>query len=1412
MEKKYYLGLDIGTNSCGYAVTDESYNILKVKGKKAWGVRLFPQAKTAEERRLMRGNRRRLARRKWKISWLQEIFAPEIIKIDPHFLSRLKYSNLWEEDKKKMNVHLQSKDALFTTMHGEPFTDKDFYKLYPTVYHLRKELLHTPTKDIRFLYLALHNIIKRRGHFLYEGEYGNNGDLISAVNEVLKKCDEVFNQDIPMVSFTTLTKEDEGKLLEIIMKTKSVKEKKKQFIELLQAGSKQSQKIVEVMLDGKGDIKNIFVEKESLKFDFANEEYDTATLPLLESALTDEEMSVLDAIKNVYNIIKLKEILGDSTYICESMVNAYNVHKQQLAMFKKFIKTYYPKDYFSMFRSPYETSTNYAMYINLTSVKGNKQVVGTNKNGKIPDKIDRSRESFYKTIKMVLSQEPTLQKGSPEQYTSLKQDILQSIENQTFLLKQRSRENAVLPNKLYVGEIKQILETNAKEYTFLYNKDASGFTNAEKIIQILEFRIPYFVGPVGASANQENVFAWCKKQSNQPIKPWNIQSIINFDEAENEFIQRMTNTCTYLPNENVLPKKSVLYSKFMVLNELNNLKIDGNSITVALKQQIFIHLFQHYKKVTVKMIKDFLVAQGCYTKEEMKSISITGIDKEFVNNYASYVSFVNILGESFVQAHIPEIEKIILYHTVISDKKRLEKRLQTEFSNILTVEQIKQIKALSFTGWGRLSRKFLQGIQFVNQETGEVTTIIEQMWNTNQNLMQILHNGTYTLGQQLQTKAEKTIQNIGYEDVDNLYCSPAVKRGVWQTLKMVKEIANLMGGLPERVFVEVTRHDDDKGEKGRKLSRKENLLKMYQSKEFQETLQKFQFDVDAITQGLQNQENNALRSEKLYLYYLQLGKCAYSGESIDIEKINNEQYYDIDHIIPQSIIKNDSLENKVLVKSVYNKNKGDVYPISQKYPQWVATQKSFWEMLVHLKLMSSEKYAKLVRNEALTDAEIGGFINRQLVETNQTAQAVIDILKGVMGDAQKVIHAKAKFVSDFRNQQNIVKCREVNNLHHAKDAYLNIVVGNVLYHRFTADPRNFYKTENNNNTLTKNVNKLFNFKIKKFHTEDIIWNGVDDIEKVKAVCQQNDCIVSRMSNAKSNGAFYNQTLYKSVKNNPNTLAKIERKGSEKNPLHSIEKYGGYDNLYVAYFMLVQSEDKKGNFIKTLEAVPIYLLRQLKNDAQKEEKILAHIASASQLNHAKTLLSQIPIQSTLKINKGTYVLAGKTGNHILLHNANEWFVNNETAEYIKAITKYIDLKIAKKDADLKEVNGKVVLSPASKFKNKEVALSYRQNEILYQNILQQLQKPIYQGLPLSNVLYKKLVEKETTFMQLSVLQQAELLYKVMLRVGPGNFAADLTLIHEGANTAKIFINKNITNLNIQLVVQSPTGLQQKYIQL
>ena len=60
--KEWYLGLDCGTDSTGFAVTDTEYNLLKFNGKTIWGSHLFDNAATAENRRINRAARRRYQR------------------------------------------------------------------------------------------------------------------------------------------------------------------------------------------------------------------------------------------------------------------------------------------------------------------------------------------------------------------------------------------------------------------------------------------------------------------------------------------------------------------------------------------------------------------------------------------------------------------------------------------------------------------------------------------------------------------------------------------------------------------------------------------------------------------------------------------------------------------------------------------------------------------------------------------------------------------------------------------------------------------------------------------------------------------------------------------------------------------------------------------------------------------------------------------------------------------------------------------------------------------------------------------------------------------------------------------------------------------------------------------------------
>ena len=183
MEKNYFIGLDMGTESVGWAVTDEDYNLLKARGHDMWGSYLFDEAQTAAGRRGFRTARRRLARVRQRINLLQSLFAEEMAKKDPLFFIRLNNSALWKEDK---DGRIIGTSVLFN---DDGYKDKDYFAQYPTIYHLRLALMKDQIDDIRLLYIAVHHIIKNRGNFLFEGQEFSASDT-NVVKEKFHELNE----------------------------------------------------------------------------------------------------------------------------------------------------------------------------------------------------------------------------------------------------------------------------------------------------------------------------------------------------------------------------------------------------------------------------------------------------------------------------------------------------------------------------------------------------------------------------------------------------------------------------------------------------------------------------------------------------------------------------------------------------------------------------------------------------------------------------------------------------------------------------------------------------------------------------------------------------------------------------------------------------------------------------------------------------------------------------------------------------------------------------------------------------------------------------------------------------------------------------------------------------------------------
>lgn len=464
---KYYIGVDIGTNSVGWAVIDENGNLLKKGKHHLWGSRLFDQAQTAQNRRNYRSSRRRYNKRRQRIGLLRLIMSDMVLEVDPSFFIRLeKTTFLDKEDKKailkdnyKMNYNLFC---------DEDYNDKKYFKDYPTIYHLRKKLCESDEKaDPRLIYLALHHIVKYRGNFLYEGQElhlepsNKEEDLKILFNMLSKNNDTTYDISDEQIQFILKT------VVENISKTAKVDE----CMSHLKLNS-EDKKIVKEFMRGlvgnKFNVSKLYMHEdlqfddEDLKLQFSDKSYEEKIMEY-ENVL-EEKMEFIDLMQQFYSWIELSKIVGsDSQHasISGAMVNIYERHREDLKTLKEVMLKIGKKEYDEMFKPTSKNVVNYYNYVNPVACSG--------------DKTD----GFYKYVKKAIEKSDD----------SRKDEILQKIANETYMLKQTSKNNAYIPYQMQKDELIKILDHQEKYYPVLKE-------NRDKIISILEFRIPYYYGPL----------------------------------------------------------------------------------------------------------------------------------------------------------------------------------------------------------------------------------------------------------------------------------------------------------------------------------------------------------------------------------------------------------------------------------------------------------------------------------------------------------------------------------------------------------------------------------------------------------------------------------------------------------------------------------------------------------------------------------------------------------------------------------------------------------------------------------------------------------------------------------------------------------------------------------------------------
>ena len=826
--------------------------------------------------------------------------------------------------------------------------------------------------------------------------------------------------------------------------------------------------------------------------------------------------------------------------------------------------------------------------------------------------------------------------------------MMDAFDKQRFLRRLKTSDNGAIYYQLHLEELQAILKNQGRFYPFLKDE-------AAKIESLVTFRIPYYVGPLtpknaAQDKHGNHRFQWSERKpgmEDATITPWNWDTVIDKNKSAENFILRMTGDCTYLAGEKVLPKQSLLYEEFCVLNELNGVRWsedgdDWQRLDAAQREGIVHELFHKKRRVTYTMIADWLVKEGDATNPVVRGgQGESGLESKM----GSYIFFAkDIFGvDELSRAEYPVIEKIILWNTLFEDRSILKEKLQDEFgpsgNGMLGAEQIKKICKKRLTGWGRLSEKFLTGIR-IDTQAGRSMSIMDVLREGNPSserrlgetmvMMEILHDNTLGFQEKVDEHNRKYYaENEKSLGVNELPGSPAIRRSLNQAIRIVDEIAKIAGHAPANVFVEVTRDEDEK-KKGKRTTKRwdaiEDALKAFKTEGG---------DLAVMDDFKELKAANVDLDERLTLYLMQNGKCLYSGRAIDLSKLMaGSGEYEVDHIIPRAYIKDDSLENKALVYREENQHKTDQLLIDKSI-RWKMGET--WKQLHQAKLIGDKKYRNLLRS-SINENAMKGFVARQLVETSQMVKMAQALLEARYADeGTKIVPVKASVSHNLREAAGLVKCREANDFHHAHDAYLACRLGLFIQMRHPGMYENpigyshvIKKYVREQSELFKKTHRMpgsAGFVVNSFMTagfdpetgevfddawteDDEVkryrgkylpdgWNAAAEVESIRRALNYRQCYISRMPYVDT-GAYWNANPISKRK-----APKIEiKKGLD--PV----LYGGYDSKSAAYFFIYEVRDKKTKPVLKMAMMPVYKMKELESDPVAFEDYCRELVSGT----------------------------------------------------------------------------------------------------------------------------------------------------------------------------------------------------------
>lgn len=1267
----YSVSIRLGEAFVGWSATDSDGNLLRARKNAAMGLRAFPPAETAKERRLKRSAKRNRARRRARLDALQSVFQSEMDSFDPTFFQRMRQTSLVPEDRE-----LSLGGDMIHALLGEKETD--VLKEFPTVWHLRCKLMEEPQSDLRLVYLGLHSILKRRGHFLFAVDAENGvmtpEEAIRSLYEAIEEMDAAYDGDGSVIPHGAPA--DVAKLYK---ESWTRSEKAKAAESALACKDKKAAAAISKGLAGlKVEMSNLIpgLEKgDGTSVDFAKEEAIEDFLEMVDG----EAEAVVEALFIARSAIVLEDVLAGKLTVSEAMVASWEAHKAQLKDLKGLVRDYCgSEEYDRMFRGVRSNGRydheqlepgTYTAYIEGESLSTRKGC---------------TQEELAKSVLDLLSGKPGIERD--ERWARI--EPLLKDGGVKFLPKQRSRTAAAIPNQLQVLELVRICKVQGEKWPFL--AESLPFLQT-----VAKGRIPHYVGPLSTTPDPEGdykenktdptrKFAWSVLKpgvDGKGIRPWNWREYIDEAATAEAFIWNLVGECTYLYGETVLPKSSLAYEEFCVLNELNAARWaegdrDSRRFGWSDRERIVEELFKKGKAVSYAAVARWLKNEHGYAAPRVFGGSE---EKGFGGKMTSWAFFCKVLGVDDLEDErcplsVDEIEQIIVWTTAFGDKSITKRKVVEAFGDRLSESQIDAISARRTKGWGKLSRRLLCDMT-VPSFWGDVSILevmrygspLEGEHRRGMNLMEVLASKELGFKKEIEYLNKRWLEDVGELDVSDLPGSPAVKRGVGQALSVMKDIVRFAGRPPAKIVIELARDEkpkDKKGETSKKRGAKlKSALKAY--KKLGGAVPDSIFaELDAAI------EDDSIKKKPMYLYFQQAGACLYTGKRISLDDLAS---YEMDRIIPRSYKYDESLDNLALVEKGENRRKHDSLMLD---PEIVRRNSVRWNLMRKAGLMSDKKLSSLER-KAVDDKALEGFLNRQLVETRQIGKFFRDLCAQEYPDAEIVL-IKTDLVDRLRNAIGLPKVREASPAHAMHDAYL---AGRLADYLEAVWPRwvngfNLAKVrkeiaESGGDFVAGKHSVIVGGFMKEKPEQG--WDGPAEIEKVKKTLASKRFFSTYMA-TEQRGSFWDETTYspKDLSHSADSMFPLREDG----PMSDTALYGGKSGVRAAWFMLFDAVGKKGKRTVFFEKAPLYLV--VRPDSEKLlEAYAEQIAESKGCHDVRMLKARVPFGQKVDFDGAICTIRGRTAGRNAVRSA---MVAIFSPDELRAIDRCLAAKAEQGDED------------------------------------------------------------------------------------------------------------------------------------